>query len=170
MENTNMNETELILKEFGEMPEFESGENVSLKELTEKIRKFLEKFQEDLAPVQFLEILIMYPESLCKRDMSDTLKRVITAYYTWGVQKPLCDYEQSLDEWEKKKIGNKPEKNKWFDPYFSYDQISVLFGRSKASIHEAISQFKNEYEQLYFKQKDELAEFQAWKKTKQTSD
>jgi hypothetical protein len=165
-----MNETEWLLKAFGELPELETCENVSAQEIIDKVKDFREKCDEDLMPYNFIELLSMYPKSFCKRDMSETLKRIITAEYVFGVQNPLESYELSVKEWKEGKRSEKPDKNdEVFKPYYSYEYLSVLFGRSKASIHEAISQFKVEYENLYFKRKDEYNEFQAWKKAKELS-
>jgi hypothetical protein len=159
MENTNVNETEWLLKAFGEIPKLETCENVSAQEIIDRVKDFKEKCDDDLMPFNFIELLSMYPESYCKRDMSETLKRLITAEYVFGVQNPLESYERAIKE------GRKPDKNDAvFKPYYSYDYLAILFGRSKSSIHEAISQFKVEYENLYFKRKDEYAEFQEWKK------
>jgi hypothetical protein len=160
-----MNETELFLSEFGEIPELESGKNVSTKEILDRIKEYLNSDGDEVMNYHFLELLSMYPDSFLMRDMSETLKRVITAYYIWNFQKPLQEYNRALAEWERDKYSRKKPVLSDHKPYYSYDRLAVLFGRSKSSIHEAISQFKDEYERLYFKRKDEYAEFLEWKKT-----
>ena len=112
------------LKKKYNLPSFEDLSPHSLKanEIMDKIRDFYARWEksgyDDLAPLYFVELLKFYPVSICKRDMSDTLKTLITlAYFD---SKPSPRDKEPI--WEG----------------FSYDDLSLIFCRSKASIHDAI--------------------------------
>ena len=65
----------------------------------------------------YTQLLSYYPVSMCQRHMSDTLKLLIAMSY----------------------YANKPkvaEKDSWNG--FSYESLSLVFVRSKASVHSAV--------------------------------
>lgn len=116
------------------LPPFEDlkSKELTAQEIIEKIRDFHARWEksgyDDLAPLDFLELLNYYPISICKRDMSDILKTLITLAY--------------FDS----KLNNREHKDDWKG--YSYEDLSLRFCRSKASIHEAIKEKERVIESL----------------------
>ena len=111
------------LKKKYELPLFEHLDSLTANEIMDKIRDFhsrWEKSCDDLAPTSFLELLHYYPISICKREMTDTLKTLITLAY--------------FDS----KPQNRKDHGEWKG--YSYDDLSLIFCRSKASIHDAVKE------------------------------
>jgi len=106
-----------IEREFSEL---------SVQEFMDRVQEFWHRYEKtsqlndenEFAPMYFMQLLAYYPVSLCKRGMSDTLKLLIAMSY----------YCSKPEEHEKEPIWNG----------FSYEDLSLIFVRSKASIHAAI--------------------------------
>jgi len=106
-------------------------EDLTAKEIMDKVRgsyRRLERDPQDWVECEFLELLRDYPRSMCKRDMSDTLKLWIALVYFES--KP--EFREYDDDWEG----------------CTYDYLSLIFDRSKASIHQAIREKEREAKQL----------------------
>ena len=116
------------------MNEIEDFSRVTKDELVRKLKGFMDRLKDhhgeftDLMPIEFLEKLMEYPFSMCRDDMTLTLKELIADTYFEGIEKPLADAKYS-------KYSDPNIK-----PYYSFDDLAVLFDRSKASIHEAIKE------------------------------
>jgi len=122
----------------------ESIENVSKEEFWSKIKGFMDRWEKNPTDdaIDFLQYLVEYPESMCKSDMSPTLKREIAKKYFWGIEKVLCDHR-----------GVKNPSKLDLKPYYDFEDISVMFDRSKSSIHEATKEYA--YVQAEMKKKCE---------------
>jgi hypothetical protein len=81
-----------------------------------------------VAHERFLEYLARYPVSICKRDVSPLLKRLIGFHYRLGVPTE----QQKLNGAEK----------------VSYDDLSEIFGRSKATISECVNETETEWNEI----------------------
>lgn len=105
-------------------PETEDG--LTAQDIMDRIRSFYLKMEKansevtDFAEGYFLELLRYYPQSLCSRDMTDALKLLIALLY----------YGSKPDPEDKEPIWNG----------YSYEDLGLVFDRSKATIHEAIMQ------------------------------
>jgi hypothetical protein len=110
------------------LPAFETEDDLAAKTILEKIRNFYLKLEKascevtDFAEGYFLELLRYYPQSLCSRDMTDSLKLLLAMMYFES--KPECHSIKLDDPW----------------PGYSYEDLGLVFDRSKATIHEAIVQ------------------------------
>ena len=104
-------------------------------EVIRKIRDFLAQNPKDINRIIFLEYLGKYPVSMCKRDVSPLLKRFIGFHYRLG------DPDRVQRE-------NGAEK-------VSYDDLSEIFVRSKATISECVNQTESEWKGIQSKIREE---------------
>ena len=115
------------------LPPLETDKRLKAKDMMDKIKGFYIRLDKasgdiaDFAPCYFMELLANYPKSICSRNMTETCKKLITLYYF--ATKP--DSEDK-DVWEG----------------YSYDDLSLIFDRSKASIHDAIKEKEVEVKEL----------------------
>jgi hypothetical protein len=99
--------------------------NVKAEDLIGKMRSFYERFEKvenadnEFAPMDFLELLTYYPISMCSFHQTETLKLLIALFYYWDKQK---ESEEKENDYEG----------------YSMDYLSLIFDRSKSSIHQAI--------------------------------
>lgn len=122
-------------------------EEITVNDIINKINSFYERLEKrkdyfaDLAEGYFLELLHKYPKSMCCYVMTDTLKLVIALWYFKS--KP-SEQEIKKEIQENKKIGIK------MNPYLgeSFEDLSLIFDRSKASIHSAVLQKETEVKEL----------------------
>ena len=135
-----------ILKKKGAiLPPTETEEGLSAKDFMDKMRNFYAKLEKahseitDYAEIYFLELLFNYPKSMVNRHMTDTLKLLVALMYLES--KPALE-----------------DKDAW--PGFSYEDLGLLFDRSKATIHGVIKEKEAEAKQL-------LADVQLREKAKE---
>jgi len=128
----------IVLKKKGiPLPPIESEDGLESKDFMKKMRSFYVKLEKshsetaDFAEGYFLELLFNYPKSMCNRHMTDMLKLLIALIYFES--KPPPEEEKPL--WQG----------------FSYEDLALMFDRSKASIHEAIRQKEAETKRLLAK-------------------
>ena len=113
------------------LPEIETENGLSAKDIMDQIRSVYRKWgkkRDDYAEAEFLELLYNYPQSMCSRHMTSTLKRLIAIVY----------FESKLDPKEENPLWNG----------YSYEDLAIMFNKSKAAIHEAIRQKEAEIKQL----------------------
>jgi hypothetical protein len=108
------------------LPQIENDfSNVKVEDLICKMRSFYERFEKvenadnEFAPMDFLELLTYYPTSMVSFHQTETLKLLIAVFYYW-------DKEKESEEKENDYEG------------YSMDYLSLIFDRSKSSIHQAI--------------------------------
>jgi hypothetical protein len=89
-------------------------------EIIDKIKDFLAQNPSDVSEMIFLNYLAKYPVSMCRRDVSPTLRRLIGFHYRLG-------------EPDKTQRENGAEK-------VSYDDLAQIFVRSKATISACVNQ------------------------------
>lgn len=103
------------LKERGLLPKTETPENLTVRDIFNKIAGFYARYKQcedgnisDCAESFFLRLLFAFPESTCQTKMSDNIKLLIALIY--------YEHEGS----------------------YSVEDLSTLFDRSKSTIHAAI--------------------------------
>ena len=102
--------------------------SLTVEELINKIRGFLAQEPKDVNKMIFLHYLAKYPVSMCKRDVSPVLKKLIGFHYRFGIP----DTQQQENGAEK----------------VSYEDLSEIFVRSKATISECVNQTEFEWNEL----------------------
>jgi len=121
--------------------------NPTTADLMAKIQDFWLRYNKEKsdqyegAVEDFLELIIYYPNTMCKREMNETLKLLVALFYFY---KPF-GLSPTIQDKVRKEIMEVIE-NKWSAP--SYDYLAMIFCKSKASIHEAIKQKEAEARQL----------------------
>jgi hypothetical protein len=123
-----MNLTDLDLEET-------DYSTLSVKEVIDKIRAFLAQKPKDVSEMIFLHYMAKYPVSMCKRDVSPCLRTLIGFHYRLGVP----DKEQQESGAEK----------------VSYDDLSEIFVRSKATISECVNQTESKWKEVQWKAEQE---------------
>ena len=117
-------------------------EDVSLlttEDIRDKIRDFVESEPIDEHCIIFLHYLSNYPVSICRRNVSPVLKHLIGFHYRLGEQYKKEHYKKA-----------KP---------VSMEELAQIFGRSKATIHECVSETENSWKEfLRFKEQEEEGE------------
>jgi hypothetical protein len=116
-----------LLKSLGvKLPQTEDDlVNVKAEDLIGKMRSFYERFEKvqsadnEFAPMDFCELIAYYPASMCSFHQTETLKLLIALFYYWDKQK---ESEEEENDYEG----------------YSMDYLSLIFDRSKSSIHQAI--------------------------------
>ena len=92
--------------------------------------------------VDFWQLINKYPVSMCERKMSPTLTFLITLFYHYKIPKVKQKDEKHQELWDS--VREKFNKQ----AFYSYEQLAILFMRSKASIHDAIKAREGEIMQL----------------------
>jgi len=116
------------------LPPLETEDGITAKEIMDKIRSFYIKFEKcnslmsDHAEGYFLELLYHYPKSMCSRNMTETQKLLMALIYFESKPRP----EEEDPIWNG----------------FSYEDLSLIFDVSKATVHEAIKQREEEAKKL----------------------
>jgi hypothetical protein len=115
-------------------------------QIVEKINTFHERLNREthlkvapLAESYFLNLIALYPVSMCSRNMSETLKLVIALFYFGS---------QPIEIEKEKRISNDIECKEFFPSIipnpisngYSQDDLALIFERSKSAIIEAIRQ------------------------------
>jgi hypothetical protein len=103
--------------------------SLTAQEIIEKIRDHLEQDPTDINSLIFLRYLAFYPVSLCKREVSPLLKKLIGFHYNLGTP------DEHL-------------RNKHGVTQVSYDDLAEIFVRSKATISIYVNEFKTEWQEF----------------------
>ena len=122
---------------------YEPSEYVSSEDILTKIREFLESEPTDEMYEIFLRYLAHYPVSLCSRKVTPLLKMLIGFHY---------------------RLGKPNKKQKAMDyKAVSYSELSQIFGRSKATISEAVNETKDLWQEAQedFKRHEEVEKVKA---------
>jgi len=96
-------------------------------EMLDKIRDFVRSDPRDEHYIVFLHYLLNYPVSMCRRNVSPTLRFLIGFHY-------------GLGQMFKKDYGK-------VNPV-TMDELAEIFGRSKATIHECIRETEGAWKDL----------------------
>lgn len=124
-----------VLKNKGvALPPMEKEDGLTAKGIMDKIRNFYGKLEKcnsetrDFAEGYFLELLYHYPQSMCSRHMTENQKLLIALIYFESKPRP----EEENPIWKG----------------FSYEDLSLMFDVSKATVHEAIKQKEEEAKKM----------------------
>lgn len=117
------------------LPPMETEDGLTARDIMDKIRSFYVRFERsrnkeisEFAESYFLELLHEYPKSMCSRHLTESMQLLIALYY----------FDSKPNPEEKDPLWNG----------FSYEDLSIIFDRSKATIHEAIIRKEAEAKQL----------------------
>ena len=115
---------------------------LTIQEVLDKIKEFVDSDPDDEQYIVFLLYLAKYPASMCQRKVSPFLKFLIGFHYRFG---------QFYKEEHYKKVQP-----------VSMEELAQIFGRSKATIHECIQDTEEHWKRfLEFKKREEEIEAEA---------
>lgn len=122
----------------------EDFSTLTASEIMNKIREFTRGDPNDIHYNIFLHYLAHYPVSMCKRDVSPVLKALIGFHYRLG-------------EPNEEHVSNGAEK-------VSYDDLSKIFVRSKATVSECVNRTETAWNEIQQKlQQEQVLEEEARK-------
>lgn len=121
----------------------ENPSELTTHEVTDKIRAFMaQNPRNDVFHILFLRYLSFYPVSMCSRDVSPLLRCLIGLHYRLGAP----DKEQEQSGAEKT----------------SYEDLSQIFVRSKATVSDCVNRTENLWRNLQQERnKDQAIETEA---------
>jgi hypothetical protein len=111
-------------------------------QIVEKINQFHQRLNREnnlevapFAEAYFLNLIALYPVSMCSKTMSDELKLVAALFYFGS--KPTKEPETGSEEAKELFPRNKPNS-----PHhgYSYEDLALIFDRSRLAIVEAVRQ------------------------------
>jgi hypothetical protein len=117
-------------------------------QVVEKINIFHQRLRREshlqvaaFAEAYFLNLIALYPVSMCSRYMTDTLKLVAALFYFGS--KPAKDYSPTDEDLKAKELfpRNKPSS---VHSGYSCEDLALIFDRTRAAIAEAVHQKQEE--------------------------
>ena len=119
---------------------------LTAQQIVEKINAFHERLKKEsrldvaqFAESYFLNLIALYPVSMCSRSMSEELKLVVSLFYFGSkpVKEEKCEIK--ADAGECKELFPNITHSHVRDGY-SFDDLALIFDRNKSAICEAIKQ------------------------------
>ncbi len=130
------------------LPERETFfEDLTAHQIVEKINQFHERLKREVhlqvtpfAESYFLNLIALYPVSMCGKTMSDSLKLVVALFF-FGTQPTKDGAKYSEQELKDLFPLNKPSP---IHNGYTLEDLALIFDRPKAAIAEAIRQKREE--------------------------
>jgi hypothetical protein len=124
--------------------------DLTAQQIVEKINAFHCRLQKEsqlevaqFAESYFLNLIALYPVSMCSHSMPDTLKLVVALFF-FGSKQTEAEKTKITEEDRKfKELFPNITPNQVYDGY-NYDDLALIFDRSKSSIIAAIEQKQEE--------------------------
>jgi hypothetical protein len=124
--------------------------DLSANQIVEKVNLYQERLNREsrlqIAPIAetyFLNLIALYPVSMCSRNMTDALKLLAALYYFGSKPIRKEDQKTSEEDLEAKDLfpRNKPSSAQ---VGYSLEDLALIFDRTRAAISEAIKQKREE--------------------------
>lgn len=120
--------------------------DLAAQQIVEKIDVFHRRLQKEshlevaqFAESYFLNLIALYPVSMCGRSMSDALKLVVALFF-FGSKPTEAEKRKWTDEDRKfKELFPNITPSSVYNGY-SYDDLALIFERSRSSIIDAVRQ------------------------------
>ena len=124
--------------------------DLTAQQIVEKINAFHRRLQKEsrlevaqFAESYFLNLIALYPVSMCSHSMSDELKLVVALFF-FGSKPTESEKQKWTDEDRKfKELFPNITPNPVYNGY-SYDDLALIFDRNKSSIVDAVKQKQEE--------------------------
>ncbi len=123
--------------------------DLTAQQIVEKICTFHERLQNEshlgvapFAESYFLNLMALYPVSMCNPNMTKKLKLVVALFYFGS--KPTEDTKKVTEEDPKIKELFPRIKPSPIHPEYSFDELALIFDKSKSAITEAVRQKQEE--------------------------
>jgi len=119
-------------------------------QIVEKISQFHERLKHEshlqvapFAESYFLNLIALYPVSMCSKTMSDPLKLVAALFYV-GSQPPNEESAGAAEDDQRLKEFFPRNKPSSIHRGYAFEDLALIFDRSKAAIAEAVKQKREE--------------------------
>jgi len=117
--------------------------DLSAEQIVEKINRFHERLKREahlqvapFAESYFLNLLALYPVSMCSKEMSDPLKLVAALFY-FGSQPAKAEPANGEQEIKELFPRNRPSP---VHRGYTFEDLALMFDRTRGAIAEAIKQ------------------------------
>ncbi len=120
--------------------------DLTANQIVEKINIFHERLRREshlqvasFAEAYFLNLIALYPVSMCSRNMSDSLKLVAALFY-FGSKPEKVEQDSTIEEDLKGKDLFPRNKPSPIYRGYSYEDLALIFERTRPTIFEAVHQ------------------------------
>jgi hypothetical protein len=124
--------------------------DLTANQIVEKINTFHERLRREahlqvapFAEAYFLDLIALYPVSMCSRNMSDALKLVAALFYFGSKPEKEENGKASEEDLKAKELFPRNKPSPVYGGY-SFEDLSLIFGRTRVTIVEAIKQKRKE--------------------------
>jgi hypothetical protein len=119
--------------------------------IVEKINVFHERLRREshlqvapFAEAYFLNLIALYPVSMCTKIMTDPLKLMAALFYFGSKPKPVEELAKAAEEDLKAKELFPRNKPSPIQRGYSYEDLALIFDRTRQAIVEAVRQKQEE--------------------------
>ena len=120
--------------------------DLTANQIVEKINIFHERLRREshlqIAPFAesyFLDLIALYPLSMCSRNMTDSLKLVAALFFFGSKPEKVEPCEASEEDLKAKELFPRNKPSPIYRGY-SYEDLALIFVRTRPSIVEAVHQ------------------------------
>jgi hypothetical protein len=133
------------------LPEKESYiGDLTANQIVEKINIFHERLKREshlqiapFAEAYFLNLVALYPVSMCSKNMTDTIKLVTALFYFGSKPTKEPDVKASEDDLRAKELFPRNKPNPVYRGY-SFDDLALILVRTRPAIVDAVKQKQEE--------------------------
>jgi len=127
------------------LPEKESYlEDLTANQIVEKINAFHERLKKEsylpvasFAEAYFLDLIALYPVSMCSKNMSDTLKLVAALFYFGSKPAKEENQETPQEEQTAKELFQRNKPSPVYKGY-SFEDLALILDKTRPAIVEAV--------------------------------
>ena len=125
-------------------------EDLTANQIVEKINVFHERLRREshlqvapFAEAYFLNLIALYPVSMCSRTMTDTLKLVAALFYFGSKPAKEENANTSEEDLKAKELFPRNRPSHVYGGY-SFEDLALIFDRTRAAMVEAVKQKRKE--------------------------
>jgi hypothetical protein len=124
--------------------------DLTAEKIVEKINVFHERLEREphlqvapFAEAYFLNLIALYPVSMCNRNMTDSLKLVAALFYFGSKPAREQNGNASEDDLKAKELFPRNKPSQVYGGY-SFEDLALIFDRTRVAIVEAVKQKRKE--------------------------
>ena len=128
--------------------------DLTANQIVEKINGFHERLRKEshlqvapFAEAYFLNLIALYPISMCSKNMTDTLKIVAALFYFGSKPAKEQNGKTSEEDLKAKELFPRNKPSPVYSGY-SFEDLALIFDRTRAMIAEAVKQKREEAETM----------------------
>ncbi len=119
-------------------------------ELVEKIDAFQSRLKKEshlqvapFAEAYFLNLIALYPVSMCSKGMTETLKLVAALFYYGSQPIQICETQTAEENQNLKELFPRNKPSRVYNGY-TLEDLALIFDKSRTAIAEAVKQMQEE--------------------------